>query len=117
MVVEDSVIVAEMEQTVLESAGYRVILAPNGLDATRIFRERKDEISLVILDLIMPQMSGKECLNELLKIDPSLSVLVLSGYNPESELAKDIGPHIKGFLQKPCKMTELVQAVKAAIGT
>lgn len=115
MVVEDSIIVAEMEQTVLESAGYKVILALNGLDAIKILRERKDEISMVILDLIMPQMSGKDCLKELLTIDPSLRVLVLSGYNPESELAKDISPYIRGFLHKPCKMTQLVQAVSAVI--
>jgi len=115
LVVEDNTLVAELEQNILESSGYQVILAPNGKEAINIFRLRRNEISLVLLDLIMPEMSGRDCLMELLKIDPLVKTLVVSGYSPEDELSREIGPYIKGFLRKPCRMPELLEAVRGAL--
>lgn len=116
LVVEDNSLVAELEQNILESSGYQVIIASNGKEAINVFRQRRDEISLVLLDLIMPEMSGRDCLMELLKIDPLVKTLVISGYSPEDELSREIGPHIKGFLRKPCRMPELLEAVRSALG-
>jgi PAS domain S-box-containing protein len=115
LVVEDNTLVAELEQNILESSGYQVILASNGKEAINIFRLRRNEISLVLLDLIMPEMSGRDCLMELLRIDPLVKTLVVSGYSPEDELSREIGPYIKGFLRKPCRMPELLEAVRRAL--
>jgi CheY-like chemotaxis protein len=112
LVVEDNIPVAELEQRFLASAGYTVILATNGREALDIYRSRKEEISLVVLDLLMPEMSGRDCLMELLKIDPSVRVIIASGYAPEDELHKEIHPLVKGFLHKPFAMTELVKEVR-----
>jgi two-component system cell cycle sensor histidine kinase/response regulator CckA len=67
LVVEDNIPVAELEQRFLASAGYTVILATNGREALDIYRSRKEEISLVVLDLLMPEMSGRDCLMRLLQ--------------------------------------------------
>jgi PAS domain S-box-containing protein len=112
MVVEDSIPVAELEERFLKGAGYNVIVATNGREALDIYRSKKEEISLVILDLLMPEMSGRDCLMELLKIDPSVKVLIASGYAPEDELHREIRPLVKGFLHKPFAMAELVNQAR-----
>jgi nitrogen-specific signal transduction histidine kinase/CheY-like chemotaxis protein len=115
LVVEDNIPVAELEQRFLASAGYTVILATKGREALDIYRRRKEEISLVILDLLMPEMSGRDCLMELVKIDPSVKVLIASGYSPEDKLHKEIRPLVKGFVQKPFAMAELVKEVRSGL--
>ena len=69
----------------------------------------------MVLDLLMPEMSGRDCLMELVKIDPSVKVLIASGYAPEDELHKEIRPLVRGFLQKPFAMTELVEDVRSGL--
>jgi CheY-like chemotaxis protein len=115
LVVEDSTPVAELEERFLTNAGYNVIVATNGREALDIYQSRREEISLVVLDLLMPEMSGRDCLMELLKIDPSVKVLIASGYAPEDELHKEIRPIVKGFLQKPFAMAELVKEVRSGL--
>ncbi len=117
LVVEDVPTVADLEKAFLEHAGYRVLLASNGLEAVNLYDERKDEIALVLLDLMMPVMSGKECLMELLKINPSVKTLIFSGYSPEDQLSKEVAPYAKGFVPKPCRKDELLGAVRRAINS
>ena len=115
LVVEDNLLVAELERKVLQNAGYQVFLASTGTEAVETFKEKQDEISLVMLDLIMPNMSGVDCLKEILKIDPSVKVFVLSGYSPESDFVRQICPHIKGFLRKPWQASQLLKSVQMAL--
>jgi PAS domain S-box-containing protein len=115
LVVEDSIPVAELEERFLASAGYNVIVATNGQAALDIYHTRRQEISLVVLDLLMPEMSGRDCLMELVKIDPSVKVLIASGYAPEDELHKEIRPLVKGFLHKPFAIAELLTGVGSAL--
>jgi CheY-like chemotaxis protein len=113
LVVEDVPPVAELAQRILTNGGYSVITANNGREALEIYQTRRGQISLVILDLIMPEMSGKDCLMELVKIDPSVKVLIASGFSPSDELHKEIDPLVKGFMQKPFGMTQLLDAVRS----
>jgi DNA-binding response OmpR family regulator len=115
LVVEDNIPVAELERRFLANAGYEVIVATNGQEALDIYQTRKEEISLVILDLLMPEMSGRDCLMELLKIDPSVKVLIASGYAPEDELLRDISPLVKGFLHKPFAISTLPADVRSVL--
>ena len=59
----------------------------------------------------MPEMSGKDCLMEIVKIDPSVRVLIASGFSPEDELHEKISPLVKGFLYKPFAIAELLVVV------
>jgi PAS domain S-box-containing protein len=117
LVVEDNLPVAELEQRFLASAGYTVIVATNGREALDIYQSRKEEISLVVLDLLIPEMSGRDFLMELVKIDPSVKVLIASGYAPEDELHKEIRPLVRGFLQKPFAMMELLNQASAVLNS
>ena len=115
MVVEDTSLVAELEERFLTTAGYNVILTNNGQKAIEIYKERRAEISLVILDLLMPEMSGKDCLIELLKIDPSVKVLMASGFAPGDKLHMEISPLVKGFLNKPFSVDQFMVAVESVL--
>ncbi len=115
LIVEDSAAIASMEKVFFENEGYTVMVAADGQQALDIFRTNKDSISLVIMDLIMPVMSGKECLMEMLKIDPSVKALIVSGYTPEDELGKEVMPYAKGFVRKPCRKEELLRVARQAI--
>jgi DNA-binding NtrC family response regulator len=116
LVIEDVSSIAELTNRVLTKAGYSVIIAGNGQEALEIYETRKGEISLVILDLLMPEMSGKDCLMEMVRIDPSVRVLIASGFAPEDELHEKISPLVKGFLHKPFAIAELLAAVVSALG-
>ncbi|MCX5873601.1 MAG: PAS domain S-box protein [Deltaproteobacteria bacterium] len=115
LVVEDNIPVAEFERRVLANAGYTVIVVNNGKEALDIYQTRREEISLVILDLLMPEMSGRDCLMELLKIDPSVKVLIASGYAPEDELHKEISPLVRGFVHKPFGIAELLNEARSVL--
>ncbi len=116
LVVEDNLPVADLEQRFLSRARYTVIVATNGREALDIYESKKEEISLVVLDLLTPEMSGRDCLMELVKIDPSVNVLIASGYAPGDELHKEIRPLVKGFLQKPFAMPGLLISVRSVMG-
>jgi CheY-like chemotaxis protein len=116
LVVEDNDRVAELEKRALESCGYKVIVATNGKQAIDIFQARKNEISLVLLDLILPEKTGRDCLMEMLTIDPSVKVLIASGYSVEGTLKEEITPLVKGFVRKPFVITDLISAVQCELG-
>ncbi len=111
LIVEDNRFVADFAETVLSSAGYSVIVSYSSLEAIEIFRNRYHELSLVIMDLVMPEMSGKDCIKAMLEIDPKVNVLVFSGYNPEDLLAEGIRSQTAGYLSKPCNQQSLLEAV------
>ena len=81
----------------------------------RYLTPETSDISLVLLDLIMPEMSGKDCLMELVNIDPSVKVLIASGFSPSDEMHKEISPLVKGFVHKPFGMTQLLDAVASVL--
>lgn len=115
LVVDDAPAIVELARRVLINAGYSVITATNGREALEIYRTRGREISLVILDLLMPEMSGKDCLMELVKIDPQVIVLVATGFSPGDDLHKEINPLVRGFVQKPYGMAELVNQARSVL--
>ena len=115
LVIEDSVFQSRVERKFLESYGFTVIVVSTGEEAIKVFEKQKDAISLVILDLILPEMSGRDCLIQLVGMDPSVKVLVASGYSPEEEMSREINPLIKGFLRKPFNASQLIEKVKSIL--
>jgi len=115
LVVDDESIVRNMLQKALTHAGYNVLFAENGAEAVSIF-SRPNRISLVVLDLVMPVMSGEEALPQLLAIRPDLPVIVSSGQN-EVECIHKLGEsRVSGFLQKPYLPSVLIAKVRAVLG-
>ena len=80
LVVDDEPMIRELAKRILERSGYSVLTAGSGKEGIEVYAEHKSDISLVILDLIMPEMGGKQCLEELLKINPLVKALIASGF-------------------------------------
>lgn len=115
LVVDDEASIVDQARRFLSNAGYNVITATDGKEALEIYRNRQEEISLVILDLLMPVMSGNDCLKELTKINPSVKALISSGFSPGSHLAEEIRLLAKGFVNKPYKVSRLLLAIESAL--
>jgi CheY-like chemotaxis protein len=112
LLVDDEEFVREPGARILTRHGYTVLQAENGREALDLFQEKRPQISLVILDLIMPEMGGAECLKELLKIDPKVKILVASGYSADASLKETIQMGAKGFVTKPFRVKELLGDVR-----
>ena len=110
LLVDDEEIILKITKRFLNKAGYKVLLANGGKEALSIFREKHKEIALIILDMIMPEMSGKEVYKQLKEIDPDIKVLLSSGYSKESQAQELFNLGTQGFLQKPYEFSDLLQA-------
>ncbi|MCP4724493.1 MAG: response regulator, partial [bacterium] len=114
LLADDEKDIRSLVEMMLESMDYSVILAKDGMEAVKIYEREKDNIDLVILDMIMPNMSGKEAYIIIKKIDPTVKVLFSSGYNNSSQAIEIIDDSGMGFLQKPFnrhKLSEIVAAI------
>jgi len=115
LVVDDEAGIRDMANELLSSLGYATLLAEDGEAACRIFRERGGEIDLVLLDIIMPKMGGKETFEALRALSPSLPILLSSGYTVEGMAQEILDKGADGFLQKPYSLSELARAVRGIL--
>lgn len=116
LLVDDEESVRVMGTRMLERLGFGVLIAVDGREALDIYRERREEIALVLLDLTMPDLDGEEAFRELRRIDPQVCVVMSSGYT-ESEIApRFAGKRLSGFLQKPYTLDALSQCLRGALG-
>ena len=112
LLVDDEEFVRDLGARILSKAGYSVLTATNGREALDLFERERTQISLVILDLIMPEMGGKECLKELRKIDPQLKVLIASGLSADPSTKESVEMGTRGFVSKPFRIKELLRQVR-----
>jgi len=111
LLVEDEPMVRTVGKRQLEQLGLNVLTVANGIEAVRLFAACHGEgIDVVVLDLLMPEMSGDQVLTELRKIRPSVPVVIASGYGHEG-LETRIGGHVEGVLHKPYTRANLVSAL------
>ena len=115
LLVDDEELVRNWGEELLTQVGYTVITAANGKEALVAYKASQAAISLVVLDLIMPEMGGKQCIVELLKLNPELRILVSSGYPIDSETRKFLEVSAKGIVPKPFKVKDLLQAVRSTL--
>jgi len=115
LLVDDEEFVRDLGARILSKAGYNVLTATNGKEALDLFEKERTQISLVILDLIMPEMGGKECLKELRKIDPQPKVLIASGLIADPSTKESVEKGAQGFVSKPFRMKELLRQVRKVL--
>jgi CheY-like chemotaxis protein len=116
LLVDDEPGVLYVASQALTRAGFDVLTATTGREALACVAQRAGDIGLVILDLTMPELDGRETLVELRKLRPSLRVVLTSGYS-EQEALREIGDGaLAGFLQKPFGPHTLIDCVTRAIG-
>ncbi|MHB8205615.1 MAG: response regulator, partial [Desulfomonilaceae bacterium] len=116
LLVDDEENVRNVGTDLLQGAGYSVITAVNAKEALELFKNKHRSIALVILDLIMPEMSGKECLEKLLEIDSNVKVLMCSGYSPNGAAKAAIDTGAKGFISKPYNSNEMLVQIRKILG-
>ncbi len=115
LIIDDETMLTETGETMLNELGYTVLTANDGKTGIEIYRSHSRKIDLIILDMIMPKMSGNATFDQLKLIDPNVNVLVSSGYGidgPASELLKK---GCRGFIQKPFNLMELSKKVREAL--
>ncbi len=110
--VDDEEMIIKVAERILKKLGYRVMTAQNGREAVEIYRTHRDRIDLVILDMIMPGMGGKELFSALKKMNPEAKVLLSSGYSIDGEAMEIMESGCNGFLQKPFSPSQLSQKIR-----
>ncbi|MEM8933492.1 MAG: response regulator, partial [Acidobacteriota bacterium] len=101
LLVDDEEIVRRVTRLLIERAGFAVITASDGVDACEVFARRCEEIDAVVLDMLMPRLDGLETLRELRGIDPSVKVLLSSGFSEQPAVGSATSEQPTDFLEKP----------------
>ena len=115
LAVDDEPALLTVARRTLESQGYRVLTARSGEEALEQYQARPGEIDLVMMDLGMPGMGGARCLVKLKALDPGVKVIIASGYAPDAYAGPEVRQAALGFLAKPYRRNELLQAVRQAL--
>ena len=115
LVVDDEDVMRETASEILKLLGYSTITARNGSEAVDIFREKYSSIDLVILDMVMPVMNGREALAAMKELSPSVNVLIASGFIRDEDIDGIKGLGIYGIIRKPYQTSELSRMVHEAL--
>ena len=115
LLVDDEETIREIGENTITRFGYKVITAPDGESALELYREKKNKIDLIILDLIMPGMGGRKCLEKLLKINPQTRVLIASGYSVNGPTKGALEAGAKDFIRKPYDVNQMLKAIRETL--
>jgi CheY-like chemotaxis protein len=107
LLVDDEEAVLEVGKELLEVMGYRVRTATDGREAVEVYGKNRDDIDIVILDMVMPNMGGGEAYDRMKEINPDIKVLLLSGYSIDGRATEILNRGCDGFIQKPFTMKQL----------
>ena len=112
LLVDDEDIIIDVGKEFLKKLGYMVLVARNGSAAIALYETNKDAVDMVILDMIMPDMSGGDTYDRLKEINPGIKTLLASGYSINGEAAEIMKRGCSGFIQKPFNMKALSQKIR-----
>lgn len=112
LLVDDEEMVLDVGSAILEKLGYRVLTASGGREGIEVFDSNRGSISLVVLDMIMPDLGGRETFEALRKIDPGVKVLLSSGYSLDGQAREIMESGCNGFIQKPFSIKALAEKIR-----
>jgi signal transduction histidine kinase len=115
MVIDDESIVRRVAKATLERFGYSVIVCEDGPAAISLFRTMAADISVILLDMSMPVMSGEETFRHLRAIHPDVKVVLSSGYNEVEAISRFTGKGLAGFIQKPYTAARLGETIRSVL--
>ena len=116
LLVDDDAIALELTSTMLSMLGFTVLRAMDGLEAVEVFRRHRDEIRLVLSDVVMPGMNGWETLTALRRIAPGIPVILASGCSANQVMDNACPERPQTFLAKPFGIHLLQDAIHRALG-
>ena len=111
LVVDDEASVRNTIRRALESQGFEVLEASDGLEAMEQFGQDGAGIGLVILDIVMPRLSGWDVLNQMKSLVPDIPIILVSGYDLAGKPQESLAERADGVLRKPFELTELIDSV------
>jgi len=112
LLVDDENIIVDVGKKMLTTLGYKVLTAKTGKTAVELYEKDKDEINMVILDMIMPEMDGGDTFDRLKEIKPDITVLLSSGYSIDGQATEILERGCTGFIQKPFGIKELSTKIR-----
>jgi PAS domain S-box-containing protein len=115
LLVDDEEMIRDLGSRILSKAGYKVITAANGKEALEIYAQQGSAIDLVLLDLMMPEMGGKQCLEGLLSLNPSLKVVIASGFSANGPTKDALSAGARAFVNKPYDMRQVRGVVREVL--
>jgi len=115
LLAEDEADISEMNTVILKEAGYDVLTASTGQEALEIFNEKQEIIDMLVLDIIMPEMTGTELYRKIIQVDPTIPVLFVSGYAKDSTQFEILLKPQVAFLQKPFTSQDFIQKVNTLL--
>jgi PAS domain S-box-containing protein len=115
LLVDDDDMIVDVSRQMLEKLGYTVLTAGSGREAIEIYQKHLNKISLVIIDMIMPNLNGGETYDELKKIDPDIKVLLASGYSLGGQAQDILHRGCNGFIQKPFNINRLSHKIRTVL--
>ena len=117
LIVDDEDVIRDLIADVVSDRGYRVLTAASGKDALEIVKAEKQAVDLVVLDMLMPDLDGRQTYEQMKQIVPGLRVLVATGFGRE-DIAKnlmDLG--IRGVVSKPFHIEDLLSLIESHVGS
>jgi two-component system cell cycle sensor histidine kinase/response regulator CckA len=115
LLVDDEDMIVDVAQRMLDKLGYKVFTARDGKEAIEVFRKHKEEIDVIVLDMIMPKMSGGEAFDRIKEIKPGIKVLLSSGYSINGQASEILNRGCNGFIQKPFNLQNLSKNLRSIL--
>jgi PAS domain S-box-containing protein len=115
LLVEDEPMVLGLGRTVLETLGYRVLTAQDGEQAVEVYARHQETVDLVLLDVVMPQMSGYRAFAQLRRLNPQVKILLVTGYSPEDVAEELLDQGAEGIVQKPYDLKTLASSIRHSL--
>lgn len=112
LLVDDEDMILDVGQEMLTAMGYKVLVASSGKEAVEFYERNKDQIDIIILDMIMPDVSGGDVYDRFKEINPNIRVLLSSGYSISGQANEILERGCDGFIQKPFNMSRLSQGIR-----
>jgi PAS domain S-box-containing protein len=115
LLIDDEDMILDVGKAMLEKLGYQVLVAAGGREGLETYRQNRQRIDLVILDMIMPEMNGRETYEQLKAINPRLKVLLSSGYTMDGVADEPLKQSYHSFIQKPFDLQKLSHKIREAM--
>jgi two-component system cell cycle sensor histidine kinase/response regulator CckA len=104
LLVDDEETIIDIARQIMEEMGYTALVVRSAKESIQIYRNHKDAMYIVVLDMVMPEMSGGETYDQIKRINPNVKVLLLSGYSKDSRATKNIYSRLRRLYSKPYNM-------------
>ena len=116
LLIDDEDVVRDLGKDLLEQKGYKVLQAGDGEEGISVYQTNRDKIDLVLLDMIMPNKNGSEVFYELVKMNPDVKVIIVSGFSLDNQARQLLNDGAFTFIEKPYQANKLLLAIREVLG-